>query len=220
MKNLEDYITHNRTAFDTEIPNLSVWAAIEKKLPSELDVETFIEENRADFDTEIPNLKIWATIDKTVNRPAEKRQILRGWFLRVAAAAALLIVGAAAGFFINENRKDVIAEKQIEQIAPDFQNTEKFYNQQVQAKLTKLASYHNEDPSVLTDLKQIDAVQEELKAEFENAPASAREAIVRQMIDNYKIKIGILERVLENIEGNPAEILNNQQAKKQQNDSI
>ncbi len=221
MKNLENYITDNRAAFDTEIPNLRVWAAIEKKLPTEtLDVETFIEDNRADFDTEIPNLKIWAHIDKTINQPAERRLVLRGWFFRAAAAAVLFVVGGTVGFFINENRKEVVVEKEIEQIAPDFQKTEKFYNQQVQAKLTQLASYKNADPSVLTDLKQIDEVQEELKAELETAPSSTREAIVRQMIENYKIKIGILERVLENIEGNPADNLNSPHTKKQQNDSI
>lgn len=222
MKNLEKFIADNREAFDSEIPNLRVWAAIEKKLVPALDLEdfeSFIETHRADFDTEIPNLKIWAQIDKTVNRSVERRHILRGWFLRAAAAVALLVVGATGGIFLNENRKDVVVEKQMEQVVPNFHDTEKFYDQQVKAKLTKLASYDNADPSVLSDLKQIDEIQEELKAELENAPASAREAIVRQMIDNYKIKIGILERVLETIEGNPTENLNIH-TKKQENDSI
>ncbi len=220
MKNLEKYITDNRQAFDTEMPNLRIWAAIEKKLAPELDIEAFIENNKTDFDTEIPNLKIWAQIDKTINRPAERRHILRGWFLRSAAAVALLIVGATAGVFMIEKRADTLVEKQIEQVAPDFQKTEKYYNQQVQAKLTELASYQNTDPSVLSDLKQIDMVQEELKAELNNAPASTRQEIVRRVIDNYKIKIGILERVLEHVGENPQENLNNKQKIKQQNDSI
>lgn len=220
MKNLEQYITDNRIAFDTEIPNLKVWAAIEKQLTPELDIESFIESNRADFDTEIPNLKIWAQIDKTVNQSVEKRHILRGWILRAAAAAALLIVGATVGITLYEKRGDSLVEKQVQQIAPDFQNTEKFYNQQVQAKLTKLATYQNTDPSVFSDLKQIDAVQEELKAELFNAPTSTREEIVRRMIENYQIKIGILERVLENIEENSSQNWENEQKRKQQNDSI
>ncbi len=220
MKNLEKYIVDNKEAFDSEIPNLRVWAAIEKKLAPELDLEAFIEDNKSDFDTEIPNLKIWAQIDKTINRPAERRNILRGWFLRSAAALALLVIGATAGIFMIEKRADTLVEKQFEQVAPDFQKTEKYYNQQVQAKLTQLASYENADPSVLSDLKQIDVVQEELKAELENAPASTREEIVQRVIDNYKIKIGILERVLEYVKDSPKENLNNTQKIKQQNDSI
>ena len=221
---LETFIKDTRADFDTEIPKLHIWAAIEKQLApqldSELDLETFIKENRTNFDTDIPNLKVWAQIDKTINRTAERRHILRGWFLRSAAAAALLIIGATTGIFWNEKRADTIVEKQLEQLSPDFQKTEKYYNQQVQAKLTQLASYQNSDPSVLSDLKQIDAIQEELKAELENAPTSTREEIVRRVIDNYKIKIGILERVLESIGDNPVENLNNQQKIKQQNDSI
>lgn len=220
MKNLEKYIVNNKEAFDTEIPNLRVWAAIEKQLAPELDLEAFIEDNKADFDTEIPNLKIWAQIDKTINRPAERRHILRGWFLRSAAAIALLITGATAGIFMIEKRADTLVEKQLEQVAPDFQKTEKYYNQQVQAKLTQLASYENADPSVLSDLKQIDVVQEELKAELQNAPASTREEIVQRVIDNYKIKIGILERVLEHVGDKPKKNLDNKQKIKQQNDSI
>lgn len=220
MKNLEKYILDNKEAFDTEMPNLRIWAAIEKRLAPELDIEAFIENNKTDFDTEIPNLKIWAQIDKTINRPAERRHILRGWFLRSAAAVALLIVGATAGVFMIEKRADTLAEKQLEQVAPDFQKTEKYYNQQVQAKLIELAGYQNTDPSVLSDLKQIDMVQEELKAELNNAPASTRQEIVRRVIDNYKIKIGILERVLEHVGENPQDNLNNKQKIKQQNDSI
>ena len=217
MENLEQYIKDNRTAFDTEIPNLRVWVSIEKKLKPELDVEAFIEDNRTDFDTEIPNLKIWAQIDKVVNHPAQRRHILRGWLWRSAAAVALLIVGATVGIGLYEKRANTVA---VEQVAPDFKDTEKYYNQQVQAKLTKLATYQNTDPSVFSDLKQIDEIQEELKAELGNAPMSTREEIVRRMIENYQIKIGILERVLENIEDNPSQNLNNQQKIKQQNDSI
>ncbi len=217
---LETFIKDHKADFDTQIPNLCVWAAIEKQLAPELDLEGFISENKANFDTEIPNLKIWAQIDKIINRPAERRHILRGWFLRCAAAVALLVIGATAGIFMIEKRADTLVEKQIEQVAPDFQKTEKYYNQQVQAKLTILATYQNADPSVLSDLKQIDLVQEELKAELENAPTSTREEIVRRVIDNYKIKIGILERVLENIGDNPAVNLDNKQKIKQQNDSI
>ena len=220
MENLEQFIKDHRAAFDTEIPNLRLWTAIEKKLMPELNVEAFIEDKRADFDTEIPNLKIWANIDKVINQSAKRRLILRGWLMRTAAAIALLIVGAMVGISVYQKRENVVANTQVEQVAPDFQKTENFYNQQVQEKMMKLASYQNTDPSVFSDLKQIDAIQEELKAELNNAPTSTREEIVRRVIENYQIKIGILERVLEHIETNPSQNLNIEQKNKTQNDSI
>ena len=203
MDNLEKFVKDNRTAFDSETPNLSVWTRIENDLNA--DVENFVRANRADFDTEIPNLKIWAAIDKAVNRTAdetaEKRLVYRQWFGRIAAAIALLIVGASGGFYLKTKQEARAIAQTVEQIAPDFRQTERFYKQKVQAELVKLASFQPEtDPSVLADLKQIDDVQKELKQELDDAPVSARAEIVKRMIDNYKIKLGILERVLQHLE--------------------
>ena len=98
-------------------------------------------------------------------------------------------------------------------IAPDLKEAESYYTKKVEVKYSELVN-HNPDPSVITDLKQIDEVQKELKKELENAPATAREEIVRRMIENYQIKLGILERVLNHIEEHP----DNQ--KLQQNEKI
>jgi hypothetical protein len=199
MDNLEQFIRDNRTAFDSETPNLKVWVGIENDLNA--DVENFVRANRADFDTEIPNLKIWAAIDKTVNKSAEKRLVYRQWFGRIAAAIALLIIGAGGGFYLKTKQEAREIAQTVEQIAPDFRETERIYKQKVQAELIKLASFQSEaDPSVLADLTQIDEVQQELKQELDDAPVSAREEIVKRLIDNYKIKLGILERVLQHVE--------------------
>ena len=221
MDNLEKFIQDNRTAFDSETPNLSVWARVENDLNA--DVENFVRANRVDFDTEIPNLKIWAAIDKTVNKSADKtaenRLLYRQWFGRIAAAVALLIVGASGGFYLKTKQEAREIAQTVEQIAPDFRQTEQFYKQKVQAELVKLASFQPEtDPSVLADLKQIDDVQKELKQELDDAPVSAREEIVKRMIDNYKIKLGILERVLQHLE--EYKIDNSKEKERQQHEKI
>lgn len=217
MDNLEKFIQDNRTAFDSETPNLGIWAGIENDLNA--DVENFVRANRADFDTEIPNLKIWAAIDKTVNKTAENRIVYRQWFGRLAAAIALLIVGASGGFYLKTKQEARQMAQTVEQIAPDFRQTEQFYKQKVQAELVKLASFQPEtDPSVLADLKQIDEVQKELKQELDDAPASAREEIVKRMIDNYKIKLGILARVLQHLE--EYKMNNSEEKERQQHEKI
>jgi hypothetical protein len=204
MENLEKYILEHRTAFDTELPSLKVWARVEKHLDTEGGMESqferFIEDNRAQFDTEIPNLKVWAAVDKHINRAAERRLVLVRWAQRAAAAIVLLVVGAGIGVFANEKREAIEITQQVEEVVPNFKETEKFYNAKVKAQLSKLASYDQQDPSVLSDLEQIDAVQQELRAELELAPSSTKEDIVRRMIDNYQFKLEILERVLRPIE--------------------
>ena len=200
MENLEKYIKDHRTAFDDAPPSFEIWAKIDAQLSTEKDLETFVADNRTAFDTAIPSLKIWANVNKKINLKSARRVVLMRWIGRAAAVAALLIVGADAGIYLNEKRETIVADKEMERIAPNFRATEQFYNQKVQAQLTKLASYDQADPSVLADLRQIDDVQNELKAELENAPTSTREEIVRRMIQNYQIKLGILERVLQHVE--------------------
>ena len=206
MDNLEKFIKHNRLDFDSETPNSDVWAGIESDL--EDDIGRFVRSNRGDFDTEIPNLKIWAAIDKqlneTVETPTELRVVkpfaFKEWALRIAAALTLLIIGASAGFYFKTKQEAVEIAQTVDKIAPDFREAEQFYAQKVQNQLVKLTSFQPKtDPSVLADLQQIDEIQKELKQELDEAPDATREEIVKRMIDNYKIKLGILERVMQHL---------------------
>ncbi|NJN35692.1 MAG: hypothetical protein HC817_16940 [Saprospiraceae bacterium] len=126
--------------------------------------------------------------------------------MRAAAAIALLVIGASAGIFFTRKPTDTALAAMVE---PDFEEAEQFYSNRVQQKITKLVSY-NPDPSVLNDLNQIDHIQAELKAELENAPAESRAEIVKRMIENYQIKLGILERVLNYIEKHQIDKQNSQ----------
>lgn len=215
MDNLEKYIKSNRLAFDTEAPRADVWKAIETEMAAADSVENFIRTNRPAFDTEIPSLKVWATIEKQVNPQPMNKVVRMTWWRQAAAAVALLVVGAFIGFYLNENKVDKALVQASEQVAPELQEAEDFYNQKVQSKYAQLASF-NPDPSVMADLKQIDEVQEELRQELKNAPTSTREDIVRRLIENYQIKLGILERVLNHIKEHP---LDNQKSQ-QQHESI
>jgi hypothetical protein len=208
--NLEQFITTNRADFDLEVPSLKIWANIEKHLEGE-NVEQFVRENRYDFDTEIPNLKVWANVEKALPAPKEGAKVLTfNWLRRAAAAVALLVTGVGIGLFINNKSNDTLAGG-----VPEFKEAEEFYNQKMASQMTKLVGY-NPDPSVLSDLKKVDDVRNELKAELEQTPDANREEIVRRLIQNYQTKLGILERVLNNIEEQQIE----SQKKQQQNGKI
>jgi hypothetical protein len=114
-----------------------------------------------------------------------------------------------------------------EDVAKELRHAEAFYNQKVQLKLNQLASF-NPDPEVVEDLKQIDEVQIELHRELDNAPSSSREEIIERLMENYKIKLDILERVLNHLQQHsqdviyptPTEQQEKSRNKKQQHDTI
>ena len=196
---IEDFIKTNRDAFDTEVPEFHLWEKIENNLVQDDKIEKYISKNRDSFDTEIPSLKVWNTIEKQINRVQEYKIVKITWWRQAVAAVGLLLVGACLGIYFNQKTSEKAVENLAQQVAPDLNEAEKFYNQKVETQLTKLVSY-NPDPSVMADLKQLDEIQEELKNELRNAPASTREEIVRRLIENYQTKLGILERVLYHIE--------------------
>ena len=208
--NIDVFIEKNRLDFDSETPSQQVWAGVERYLQGE-NVEQFVRENRYDFDSETPNLKVWANIERSLPTQKEGAKTLTfNWLRRAAAAIALLIMGVGIGLFINnKNSNDLTG------LAPEFREAEAFYNQKMASQMTKLVGY-NPDPSVLSDLKKVDEVRNELKKELELTPDTNQEEIIRRLIQNYQTKLGILERVLNNIEEHQIE----SQKKQQQNGKI
>jgi hypothetical protein len=209
--NLDFFIEKNRPEFDSETPSEQVWTGVERYLQGE-NVEQFVRENRYDFDSEIPNLKVWANIEKALPTRKEGAKTLTfNWLRRAAAAVALLIMGVGIGLFINNKSSNDAMVGTV----PEFKEAEEFYNQKMASQMTKLVGY-NPDPSVLSDLKKVDEVRNELKKELELTPDTNREEIIRRLIQNYQTKLGILERVLNNIEEHQIE----SQKKQQQNGKI
>lgn len=206
-------------------------------------LEDFIGEHRAGFDDYEPSLHVWANIDAALAEKQEKTTLiaLPRWYsrgvVRVAAAIALLLLGIGLGHWFSksdalQSKLPMIAKNteggvNAEDVAKELRNAEEFYNQKVKVKLNQLASY-NPDPEVVEDLKQIDEVQVELHRELENAPSSSREEIIERLMENYKIKLDILERVLNHLQQHstddmpimPQEQQGKLPTKKQQHDTI
>ena len=181
MDNIEQFIAHNRPFLDTEQPNdLRIWEAIEQRLPP----------------AETPVMELV--------KPKKKRIIafLPSW-RQAAAALVVLSMGVAMGLMwkksdtlpMGEVGSDVVETN----ISPELEQADKFYGLKVSQKIEALEAA-NPDPEVMSDLKQLDEVQAELRKELTNAPKGSQDEIVRTMIRNYQIKLDILEKVLNRIE--------------------
>lgn len=162
-------------------------------------LEQFIVENREAFDDGFPNPAIWSQIDQRINRRAIRRMTVLRTFTAVAAGIALLLTGALAGSLFFKTRASA-AIAVLERTAPEFLETERYYQGEIQRKVTQLAGYAPKE-MVLNDLEQLDQVMEELKEELVRAPRGAEQEIVSALIRSYQMKLSILELVMERLDG-------------------
>lgn len=202
---LEQYILLNRSLFDTAPAPETIWENIEQALthtPAD-PLETFIRDNRPAFDTHTPDLRVWAAIEQAV--PAQSAKIIgMPWhraLLRSAAAIALLVTGISIGVWYARADMSGQSGMAMSEVSTEYAELEQYYQRDISAKQEKLATLvSNRDQDLNADLLQMDKVMTELRQELANVPPGNREKVVRAMIENYKAKAAILERVLEHLE--------------------
>lgn len=211
---IERSLMLNRVLLDTEPAPESVWNAVARYLDDQpAGLETFIRHNREAFDESTPDLRVWAGIEEAMPNAMEKSaKVVRvHWqrsLLRAAASVALLVVGMAAGMWYagNANAHGGMA---LSEISAEYAEVEQYYQRDIATKQEKLATFtSNRDEDVRQDLQQLDNVMDELRRELADVPPGNREQVIRAMIDNYKAKASILQRVLESMEQNQPESIN------------
>jgi hypothetical protein len=213
---LEQVLLSNRILLDTESPSDQVWLAIAQHLnqiSASDPIELFIQENRIALDAHIPTDLLWDQIaDKVPAKPGKKAKIVSlGWqknLLKVAASVALLVTGIGIGMWYS-NQHPAASGMAMSDVSGEYAELEQYYQREIANKQVKLASFQGSQPDVVhEDLDQMDQVMSELRKELADVPPSNREQIVRAMIENYKAKSAILQRVLERLEASKTETNN------------
>ena len=181
------------------------------------ELESFVRENREAFDSLEPSPELWKRIIPEEDASATKKAATP-WYATVPfrAAAAVLVLVVASLFYTQsgsnseqlaeaeteapaatENAKTP-AEEQLEGIIPELLEAEAFYAQQVEEKLVELKQT---DPAmeeeIRYDLAELDRAYVELKQDL-NEELANRE-IVEAMIQNYRLKLKVLESILEQL---------------------
>ncbi len=164
-------------------------------------LKTFIEQNRAEFDSEYPSLRVWAAIEKQLpeSGAAKLRRLAFTW--SKAAAIALLIVATGwIGYQWGMRQGGSLAvDSRNEQLFQELAETEQFYQQKIaprQARLTQQL----QDPRLDADLAEIDRAMEELRAELSVAPPGTEAQLVERLIQQYRLKLQLLEYIQEKLE--------------------
>jgi hypothetical protein len=123
---------------------------------------------------------------------------------RLAAAAVILIVVTAALYHYIDENKDGSAnqrEASLMKRNPQLKETELYYNNLVNILYNEasplLAAYPDIRKEYLNDISQIDSICTDIKKDL-NDNVSNQE-VIEALIKNYRIKIQILEEMLDQL---------------------
>lgn len=213
---LEQVLMSNRVLLDTADVPTSVWTAIDLALtdaPGSDPIESFIIANRTALDAAMPPAHLWDQITETIpaNQKKSALKVTIGWrnsLLKVAASVAILISGIGIGMWYSSHNA-IASGMAMSDVSTEYAELEQYYQREIANKQVKLASFQGSQPeAVHEDLDQMDQVMGELRQELADVPPANREQIVRAMIENYKAKSAILQKVLERLEASKTETNN------------
>jgi hypothetical protein len=180
------------------------------------DLEKFVNNNREAFDAKAPSFDLWENIEKELNQKKEekvlpfsvvkserssfRRQIMRYGSIAAVGLLLLTVGGVIGSQWFGANNTGSVADTEISlsDVSDEYAETEAFYAQKVNASISELKK-RSSDNSILEDIEELDAAFQELKKELGQSNAFSNEEIVQAMIENYQMKIEILERVLERL---------------------
>lgn len=202
---IERSLMYDRVLLDTEVPSAKIWANIERELDGQMGtsgLESFIQQNREAFDAEMPSAQAWENISGSLPKPRAIKVHI-GWhrsLMRIAASLALLVAGIGGGIWY-ERQTSVSSGMAMSDVSNEYKELEQYYKRDITVKREKLATFTGSQPEeVGEDLEHLDEIMEELRRELAEVPPGNREQVVRAMIENYKAKTAILQRVLERLE--------------------
>jgi hypothetical protein len=169
-------------------------------------LEQFISDHREQFDLYEPDERLWTGIESGIGR----RKVLGiGWKgLLWRAAAVVLIFGAS--FLLQEYRhqhRGMLSEREQGKILrkiPELEEAEIYYTGLLDEKLQEVKPLLSQHPelgiSLNQDLSELDSIYQELQKDLMDNIAN--DEVVEAMIQNYVLKIQILEDLLKYMDEN------------------
>jgi len=151
-------------------------------------LEKFVRENREKLDMYEPSPRIWERIE------GKNVLISKKLLIRLSAAAVITLVLAGSMFlYTNANRKN-----RISGLPDEIREMELFYNSMASALYMKAKPMLTGQPEVEkeleNDLQMIDRICIEIKEDLKDNVDN--QEVIEALIQNYTIKIHILEDML------------------------
>ncbi|MEM7102417.1 MAG: hypothetical protein AAF502_04730 [Bacteroidota bacterium] len=173
-------------------------------------LDKFMRENRAAFDAAEPDSMIWDNIEKAIT-PAGQSKVVNIWgYARVAAVAILLLtIGAIGGSYFSGSAYQSPGLV-MQDLSTEYAEAEAYYVSQINQKMDQIKTFDLSE-SVVEDIQSLNDEFNSLRSKLGDEVTD--EVIISAMIENYKTKIRILERVVDRME-------KSEQEKTKHNDEI
>jgi len=165
-------------------------------------LEKFVIENRNQFDTMEPSPDLWEKI-----KPSQTKKIDINWTRMLIRAAAVVVIFVSSYIFfdyiINKNQEPVIAEVEANdpediRTYQELMEAEYYYTSMIENRKEEFIRLTgNNAPlrkEITIELKELDKVYRELKEDLKDN--ADNEEVVVAMIQNYRLKLEILEEIL------------------------
>ncbi len=162
-------------------------------------LEKFIMENREKFDTHQPDPKVWKKIEAGI-----KMKKPLNWRFVLSRAAAVLLIFVASYMiheFINKGFPRINLAKNKDVEIPELKEAENYYSRLLNEKLDEIKPMITGCPALEEelnyDLSQLDSLYKELKNDLKDNIAN--QEVVDAMIQNYRMRLSILEEILSEL---------------------
>lgn len=167
-------------------------------------LEEHIRRNREDLDRYSPPTGIWRRIRKELKK---KKPVMRLWIS--VAAMIVVILGTAIALFRPVYRwSNTNSEKHNDegptQLDPQLKETEIYYNNLVNSLYKEATPLLTKNPEIKkelnSDLSHLDSICVDLKKDLKDNVSN--QDVIEALIQNYRIKINILEDMLTVLKAN------------------
>ncbi|MFT3740552.1 MAG: hypothetical protein QM786_17525 [Breznakibacter sp.] len=159
--------------------------------------DDFIIKHKAGFDTEEPSMDVWERIAVQANiveRPPRRTFGLQ-WVKYAAAAVVVISTGIWAWNYTKPNRLPVSIESPFEaQVSEAARYYESEINKKQQLVLQLTANQPEISEGINNDMAQLDSTLAQLRQDLGDNVANTE--VLEAMIQNYRLKLSILEEVL------------------------
>ncbi|MFY0687695.1 MAG: hypothetical protein JXQ90_11050 [Cyclobacteriaceae bacterium] len=152
------------------------------------DLKKYVDQEREQFELYPYDLdQGWNELRERLPKtaPKESKPI---WYMVAAGLAMLLMISPM--LFNGPNSTESTVPSEIVEV-------QFYYNEIIDAKMTLVKS-QVKDPEILSDIDALDEVFSELNEDLKDGVRN--EEVVMAMIENYRLKLEILERILEDLE--------------------
>ncbi len=168
-------------------------------------LEEFISDNRDRFDLHEPEEKLWAGIASKMRKRKKPRIGWKGILWRAAAVVIIFAASFTLQKYLHQRGTERMAGKrEPAREIPELREAEIYYTNLLNEKISQIEPLLSDRPELkegLTeDLSELDSVYAELQRDlYDNM---ANDKVVEAMIQNYILKIQILEDLLGYMNGN------------------